>query len=396
MSIYPTPCLKDLARQPKPDSEQKSNEMIVAALTRHRLQQKKKTGRASLTYNCMLYLYQLPSTETEARKYEDELVEALTFIGMAYNNFNINDATQERDMGLFRGLLHKRYGESYALELIKKSKISNSERTIKHMRESRAIRNERHDKPLVLTVSRVDALIASLKKDIWPNNKVGLEPPFKTPDSLNTVTQPIVSDAIPLLFELCTGARTGEVTSFAEFSVVTQRSTLDTPVTQRSTLDTPVTFIQQIGCLKQKEKSDSLTICKPLLLNVDGDALVYALSMWREANQYTSAIGHRLNVLLQTRYLSEFHETYRVSTHLLRTIYANMAYETIVKPNLWGFGVCTLNKFLNDSLGHHSLEMGLAYLHVVIVDDTAKHLRQTLEHLTNNLIRTLIVATGGT
>jgi len=356
-------CLSDLASCTRPENEQVSNELVVSLLDKHQMLNEKRTGRASLTYSCLRYLHQLPSTETEARKNDTITVAMLKLIGLAYNNFNVNDATQERDMGVFRSVLHKKYGESYAYDLIKRSKISNSTRTVNHMKESKAIRNERHEVPLVLTVTEINTLISKMVNDIWPN---GLD-------------KPVISDVIPLLFELCTGARTSEVTSYAEFKIV-------------STVD-QVTFIEQTGCLKQKESSDIVTIVKPVLLHVDVSAMIRALDLWRSTNELASATNRRLNSLLQTKYLSSYVDTHRITTHLLRTVYANMAYETIVKTNAWQLGVCTLNKFLNDALGHHSLEMGLAYLHVVIVDDRYEALLTTLKQTQNLLYKACLTLT---
>jgi len=350
-------CLSDLASCTRPENEQVSNELVVTLLDKHQMLNEKRTGRASLTYSCLRYLHQLPVTETEARKNDTITVAMLKLIGLAYNNFNVNDATQERDMGVFRSVLHKKYGESYAYDLIKRSKISNSTRTVNHMKQSKAIRNERHEVPLVLTVTEINTLISKMVNDIWPN---GLD-------------KPVISDVIPLLFELCTGARTSEVTSYAEFKIV-------------SVVDS-VTFIEQTGCLKQKESSDIVTIIKPVLLHVDVSAMIRALDLWRSTNELASATNRRLNSLLQTKYLSSYADTHRITTHLLRTIYANMAFETIVKTNAWQLGVCTLNKFLNDALGHHSLEMGLAYLHVVIVDDRYEVLLTTFKQTQDLLYR---------
>ena len=349
-------CLSDLASCARPENEKVSNDLVVALLDKHQMLNEKKTGRASLTYSCLRYLYQLPSTETEARKGDKITVAMLRLIGLAYNNFNVNDATQERDMGVFRSVLHKKYGESYAYDLIKRSSLSNSERTVKHMKESKAIRNDRHTEPLVISVSDVNDIIEQMVSVIWPES----------------YDRPVCNDAIPLLFELCTGARTSEVTNFSTFKVVSSVCN--------------VSFIEQTGCLKQKEYSESITIVKPCLLGVDANALIHALELWRSVNEGVTAANRKLNLLLQTKYLCKYIETHRVTTHLLRTIYANMAYETIVKPNLWQLGVCTLNKFLNDSLGHHSLEMGLAYLHVVVIDDRYSRLMVKMSRLEEQLI----------
>ena len=161
----------------------------------------------------------------------------------------------------------------------------------------------------------------------------------------------VVPDEICLLVELCTGARSGEVIEFSTFEVISMTKTLTT--------------IKQTGVLKQGDKSKVTVITKPLLLGVNGKLLFKALEKWRSTNkQDVGNTNVRMNKLLVT-YLPN------VTTHMLRAIYAHVAYDTIVKKGIYG-NVVTLNQFLQESLGHHSFEVGLSYLHVVVVNDMAE------------------------
>jgi len=138
--------------------------------------------------------------------------------------------------------------------------------------------------------------------------------------------------------------------------------------------------------LKQKEYSQSISMVKPNLgsmYGVDGTRMFNTLDLWRVANAgNTASANSRLNKLLKRKYLPI---DYQVSTHLLRTMYANGTFEIIVKPNVWQLGVCTVNRFLSDALGHHSLEMGLAYLHLVVVDDRYEQLQLTLSSIQSSI-----------
>jgi len=318
-------CLSELASAAVPVDESASNKLITNIMKQYDLPVDKLTGRASLTKLCTEYINSLPKDIHS----DKEFISLLHTIGAAYNNFNLADSTQERDMKVFRKLIAEKFGKVIASDLIKKSKISNTKRTLAHIKESKEIRNERHNKPTIYKLSTINRLITEWSKCFDAKGQV--------------------PDEICLLTELCTGARAAEVVEFSTFSVEAKIKT--------------VTMIKQVGCLKQGEKSASVVIIKPLLLGVDGKRLIDTLMRWRSTNRTAMvSVNARLNYTLQ-KYLPG------ATTHTLRALYAHTAYDTIVKKGLLPTGVTTLNKFLQDSLGHHSFEIGLSYLHVVLIDD---------------------------
>lgn len=322
-------CLSELADAKTPASELEAAELVKSTLENYELPMTKSTGRASLTALCLEYLNGLP--ESTIKLDRPALIKMLRLIGASYNNFNTSDSTQERDMSIFRSFLTKKYGATYAKKLFADSKLSNTKRTLAHLAAAKSIRNERHKNPYVITMSKVYQLI-----NTW---------------SKLCLSGGVVPDEICLLVELCTGARSGEVIEFSTFEVVSETKTLTT--------------IRQTGVLKQGDKSKETSITKPLLLGVNGKSLFKVLDKWRPTNkQDPSNTNVRMNKLLVT-YLPG------ITTHMLRAIYAHVAYDTIVKKGLLS-KIVTLNQFLQESLGHHSFEVGLSYLHVVVVNDLAE------------------------
>lgn len=292
----------------------------------------KDTGQIGLLRFMLKFIHTLPKLNEENKK---SISEQIGLIGAALTKHIANSNTYTRYMTLIRKELVNVYGEEITPLMIS-AKISDSERTKLKNAAQIVRRNKRHEESFNISVSEVMGIIGKMVDDINSGDR----------KYLNTIL---------LLFELCTGARMGEVMSFGKFTVAGKNQ------------------IIQEGILKRGPKSsqaEKLNI--PTLY--DADYLVNHLNAWRKLKGFTAGtysissahiVQHSANALLRKRYLSTESAEYNgtIKSHLLRAIYANVAFK------LAGGEHETLSGFISRVLGHTGLETGLSYSFIKIVDD---------------------------
>ena len=277
------------------------------------------------------------------------------------------------------------YGDEKGMEAIRESKISNSKRTFERNQIAKKVRDKKHVNAFGISLAEIKDICAKMKTDL---------------ESRATSYK----HSIVLLFELCTGARIGEVINASTFTVMPKRKINGKWVS----------FIKQVGILKkrienkddpeelddpeqkgegQDEDGDDQVgegpgerkgyqndeydprgvLEKPVLPYADPTFLVEQLNEWRAFNavenpgtyeeKTVKKFNTRINVLLRKRYLNPSdYPGVRIKTHLLRATYAAAAYQLFSTPNQ------TLNAFIQAYLGHASLEIGLNYSYVKILD----------------------------
>lgn len=288
------------------------------------------------------------------------------------------------------------YGEEKGMEAIRESKISNSKRTFERNQIAKKVRDKKHVNAFGISLTEIKDLCGKMKTDLE--------------------TAPgTYQHSIVLLFELCTGARIGECINASTFTVMPKRKINGKWVS----------FIKQVGILKKRienkddpeelddpeqkgegqeagdlgslqdrysEHDDQVggapgeqkgyqndeydprgVLEKPVLPYADPTFLVEQLDAWRVNNAVANPgtydektvkkFNNRINVLLRKRYLNpDDYPGVRIKTHLLRATYAAAAYQLFSTANQ------TLNAFIQAYLGHASLEIGLNYSYVKILD----------------------------
>lgn len=279
------------------------------------------------------------------------------------------------------------YGEEKGMEAIRESKISNSKRTFERNQIAKKVRDKKHVNAFGISLTEIKDLCGKMKTDLE--------------------TAPgTYQHSIVLLFELCTGARIGECINASTFTVMPKRKINGKWVS----------FIKQVGILKKRienkddpeelddpeQKGEGQEACehdddqvggapgeqkgyqndeydprgvleKPVLPYADPTFLVEQLDAWRVNNAVANPgtydektvkkFNNRINVLLRKRYLNpDDYPGVRIKTHLLRATYAAAAYQLFSTANQ------TLNAFIQAYLGHASLEIGLNYSYVKILD----------------------------
>jgi len=294
-----------------------------------------------------------------------------------------NDSMYGSRMTALRDAIRETYPDK-AADIINKSKISNRQRTIEKNAKQKVKRNARLNDAFGITMQKIERICKKMIADITSN---------------------AYPRAIFLLTELCTGARTGECTMAAKFTSLGPRKI------GRKT----ATFIRQEGILKrvrsdQKGAGDESdeedgyesyvsesddddpqaggaarkviyrpggVLEKPILPYVDIKVLLTKLAEQRTKegvnegeynSQKSNALNSALNTQLRKRYLkpSEHKKkdgsNFPITTHLFRGVYAAAAYQLYALPTE------TLNAFIHNTLGHTSVETGLSYSYVRILD----------------------------
>lgn len=330
-----------------------------------------KTSMATLTAWCQTLIQD---------KKKNPPIKLFTLIGKVIDKHTPNpaaSASYAARMTTLRTAIRKTYGEEIGTEAIHKSKISNSKRTFDRNQKAKQVRDKKHENAFEITMQEIKDLCDKMREDL-------LGDPVKYKHS------------ILLMFELCTGARIGEVINASEFTV-------EKPRTLRNK---EVPFIKQTGVLKKRIKNkdnveeidedppeedqageqggegkpgefrdayDSRAVLfKPVLPFAEPQWLIDRLQEWRDAHEQKGGAyvekdvkryNNAINKLLQKRYLlPESYPGVRIKTHLLRATYAAAAYALYQTPGQ------TINNFIQQYLGHASLEIGLNYSFVKITD----------------------------
>jgi len=292
----------------------------------------KDTGQIGLLRFMLKFIPTMPKMNEENKA---SILEQIGLIGQVLTKHINNSNTYTRYMTDIRKELVNVYGAEI-IPLMIAAKISDSDRTKVKNAAQIVRRNKRHEESFNISVGEVMSIIGKMVNDINSGDR----------RYLNT---------IPLLFELCTGARMGEVMSFGKFTVAGKNQ------------------ITQEGILKRGPKSnqaEKLNI--PTLY--DADYLVNHLNAWRKLRGFTAGtysiesartVQHSANALLRKRYLSTESAEYNgtIKSHLLRAIYANVAFK------LAGGEHETLSGFISRVLGHTGLETGLSYSFIKITED---------------------------
>ena len=290
-------------------------------------------GQAGLLTQALSFTQDMPEMAESSRP---QLAESLALLGAVLSKHILNSNTYTRYMTLIRQALQKKYGPEIIPVMIK-AKISDSERTKVKNAVQVARRNDRHEASFNISISEIMDIIGAMVNDINSG-------------------QHRYRNTIILLFELCTGARLGEVVSFGKFSA------------------DDTNHITQDGVLKRKGAGLSEKLKIPVLY--DAKYLIKQLDAWRKRNNITPGtytikqactVQKMVNVLLRRRYLATDDDSpnTRIKTHLLRAIYANAAFK------LAGGEHETLSGFIHRVLGHTGLETGLSYSFVKITEDKA-------------------------
>jgi integrase len=292
----------------------------------------KRKGQDGLLKEALKFCGEMPKLDESNRA---ALSESLALLGAVMTKHILNSNTYTRHMTLIRQELTRLYGPDIIPVMIS-AKISDSERTKVKNAAQITRRNERHETSFNISISEIMDIIGAMVDDI------------------NSGAHRY-RNTIVLLFELCTGARMGEVVSYGKFTADDDN------------------HITQDGVLKRKSGSGSAEKLKiPTLYSAR--YLVKHLDAWRKANNITPGTysmvlagntQKKLNQLLRARYLASDDENpnARIKTHLLRAVYANAAYK------LAGGDHETLSGFIHRVLGHSGLETGLSYSFVKITDD---------------------------
>lgn len=311
-----------------------------------------------------------------------------TLIGKVFDKHipRSNDSGYGTRMTALRDAIRDTYADK-AAKIIEDSKISNRQRTIEKNAKQKVKRDARLNDAFGITMEKIERLCKKMIKDITTNE---------------------YPRAIFLLAELVTGARTGEVTMAAKFTSLGKKKI------GRKT----ATFIRQEGILKRERvdrkqqgagsddeedgeevdydsyNSDSDSdeqfggrrrtiykpggiLEKPILPYVEMDFLLDKLAIQRAKEgvtigQYDSGLSNRinsdLNKKLKSRYLAPSEHkkkdgsNFPITTHLFRGIYVAAAYQLYALPTE------TFNAFIHNTLGHTSVETGLSYSYVRILD----------------------------
>jgi hypothetical protein len=290
------------------------------------------TGQIGLMRFGLQFINSLPAN-TAANK--PAITEGIELLGQALTKHIQNSNTYTRYMTMMRKELISRYGQEI-LPVMIAAKISDSDRTKAKNAVQIVRRNKRHEESFNISISDIMGIIGKMVDDINSGDR----------RFVNTIV---------LLFELCTGARIGEVMSFGKFTV------------------TGPNEITQEGVLKRGPRAGQVEKLKiPTLY--DAKYLVDHLNAWRALKGFTAGtydldeagkLQSKINILLRKRYLSTESAEYNtgIKTHLLRAIYANAAYK------LAGGEHETLSGFISRILGHTGLETGLSYSFVKITED---------------------------
>lgn len=185
-------------------------------------------------------------------------------------------------------------------------------------------------------------------------------------DLCNGLNKSDNSHAILLLFELCTGARFGEIVVSSKFELAPTTEN-KRKRTVKSNLQAPPTVqhIKQTGLLKKISITVKPTVLiKPVLPYIDAADLLARLQQWRDDNHITQG---PYDMKLVSRFRTATNELLRefipgdYSTHILRAIYAVASYDLFRPPNM------SENNFLRETLGHEALDVSLSYNHVNII-----------------------------
>lgn len=272
----------------------------------------------------------LPELTIDTKK---NITDQIALIGRVMTKHIVNSNSYTRYMTIIRKELINGFGNDI-IPVMLAGRISDSERTKGKNAHQVERRNKRHESSFNISISEIMEIIGAMVEDLDSG-----EAKYK-----NTIL---------LLFELCTGARLGEVMSFGKFKPEGKYS------------------ITQEGILKQKESSAAATKVKiPTLF--DAKYLVDHLNKWRADNKITpgtysielaSETQKKANRLLRSRYIAGDLENGDIRSHLLRAIYANAAFK------LAGGTHETLSGFIGRVLGHTGLETGLSYSFVKITED---------------------------
>lgn len=292
----------------------------------------KDAGQIGLFRFMIKFIPTLPKMNEENKA---SISEQIGLIGQVLTKHINNSNTYTRYMTDIRRELVNVYGAEIIPVMIA-AKISDSDRTKIKNAAQIVRRNKRHEESFNISVSEVMGIIGKMVNDINSGDR----------RYLNTIL---------LLFELCTGARMGEVMSFGKFTVAGKNQIIQEGVLKRG---------------PRSSQAEKLNI--PTLY--DAEYLVGHLNAWRKLKNITPgtySIVHAKNIqqacndLLRKRYLStesaEYNST--IKSHLLRAIYANVAFK------LAGGEHETLSGFISRVLGHTGLETGLSYSFIKIVED---------------------------
>jgi len=290
-------------------------------------------GASGLLKYIISYISQMPELSNDAKI---TIREDLEYIGQIMTKHIINDNTYTAYMTKIRTALKNKYGP-VIIPIMTYANISDSIRTALKNQAQQTRRDSRHNEAFNITTEEITKIINKMIDDIngghWKYR-----------------------DAILLLFELCTGARLGEIATYSNFT-----KTGENEITQKGILKTG----RQDNEEEQKQKLKIPTLAP-------ADFLIDNLNKWREANEIKTGtydedemrkITMRATYLLRKRYLTNgINDDKKPTSHLLRGIYATLAFKQFGKKNE------TPPAFIARVLGHSGLTTGLNYSYIKITE----------------------------
>ena len=297
-------------------------------------------GVSGLLKYIISYIENMPELSTDSKI---AIREDLEYIGQIMTKHIINDNTYTAYMTKIRNALKKKYGPAI-VPIMTFANISDSIRTALKNQAQQTRRDGRHYDAFNISTAEIAELIKKMTDDInggsWKYR-----------------------DVILLMFELCTGARLGEIATYSKFS-----QTGENEITQTGILKTGRQDNEQSQGNRQEEQKQKLKI--PTL--APAGFLIDNLNKWRENNEIKEGtydedemrkIIMRATYLLRKRYLTNgINADKKPTSHLLRGIYANLAFKQFGKKNE------TPSAFISRVLGHSGLNTGLNYSYIKITD----------------------------